>query len=106
MSTARNNDSIENRTVPVKMGSAALIIFSTITTVASVMGTYYNLKSDIKDVANKADMQQQINNVRMATMENNQREDHEWNRSLSHRISVLEQQYGIKVNEQNSEDHK
>lgn len=95
--TPRRTDSIENRTVPVKMGSAALIIISTITTVASVMGTYYNLRMDIKDVANKADIQQQINDVRFTNMEGNQHEDHEWLRSLSHRLSVVEEQSGVQV---------
>jgi hypothetical protein len=87
----RNTQSLENRTVPVKLSTAFLIILSTITTEASMMAVYYSIKDEIKDVKTQQNTQAQIYNIRFGHIEDTQREDHELLKSLANRVSVLEQ---------------
>jgi len=102
----RLTEPIDEKTIGIKLSSAALIIFSTVTTVASVMGTYYSLRGDIKDVANRADTQTQINNLRFNNLEKSQSEDHEWLRTVSHRMNDIEEKNGIKPEQKQLPDHK
>ncbi|QQL50324.1 hypothetical protein [Mucilaginibacter ginkgonis] len=93
------DDNIENRNVKVKISTAVLIIMSTISIIISIMTTYYSLRSDIKDVSVKADLQKQLNDLRFQNDETKINENHEWLRTLSHRINLIEQQKGIKPTE-------
>ena len=91
----KDNESIENKTVPVKVSTAVLILLSTISIIISIMTTYYSLRADIKEVASKADLQKQLNDLRFQNDETKIEESHEWLRTLSHRINILEQTNGI-----------
>jgi hypothetical protein len=103
----RNSQSIENRTVPVKLSTAFLIILSTITTEASMMAVYYNIKDDIKEVKTQQNTQSQIYNMRFGTLEGAQRENHEWLRTLANRISALErQQTSFHIIDKTDKEHK
>ncbi len=103
----RENDSVEDRTVPVKVSTAVWIIISTISIQASLTGVYMNLKSDIKDLNTQQSTQTQLNNMRFNNIESKQTEDHEWMRNLGRRLNALEQQNGIKPQDQTVPDiHK
>ena len=86
--------------MPIKIRTAALVIFSTISIQASLTGIYLNLRSDIKDLSSQQSTQNQLNNMRFQTIEGKQSEDHEWMRNLAHRVNAIEQEEGIKTLEQ------
>lgn len=107
MTIRKENESIEEKTVPVKISTAVWIVISTISIQASLTGVYMNLKSDLKDLSGQQNTQNQLNTMRFGNIESKQAEDHEWLRSLAHRLNTAEQQNGAKAEERtNNEFHK
>ena len=100
----KENDSVENRTLPVKVSTAVWIIISTISIQASLTGIYMNLKSDLKDLSSQQSTQNQLNNMRFGNIETKQAEDKEWLKSLAHRVNNIEQQNGLKASDQNKNE--
>jgi hypothetical protein len=72
MSAAQNPNppSIEHQQIKgITVKNIIVTVISTVSIVVSVMGTYFELKGDIKDVRVQQDTQNRVNDIRLKVME-------------------------------------
>lgn len=64
---------IENQTLRgITIKNMIVTVVCTASIVASVMGTYYSLRDDIKSGSNRSEEYQRMNNLRLNSLENRQ----------------------------------